>query len=136
MKGMNYPRTTVSQRKRLFEIWEESQDVAKACAKAGVSERTFYYWKPRFMSGGYQALEQFADHSPKKPARTKAKVEQQVVEMKQAEPSWGKRRIEEELAKKNSWVPLVSPNTVRRILQEAGLWPEAQATAKKGGLKP
>lgn len=88
------------------------------------------------MSGGYQALEQFADHSPKKPARTKAKVEQQVVEMKQAEPSWGKRRIAEELAKKNSWVPLVSPNTVRRILQEAGLWQMPQTTAKKGGLKP
>jgi transposase len=88
------------------------------------------------MSGGYQALEQFADHSPKNPTRTSAEVEQQVVEMKQAEPSWGKRRIAEELAKKNSWVPLVSPNTVRRILQEAGLWPEAQATAKKGGLKP
>ena len=113
MKGMSYRRTTASQRKRLFEVWEESQDVAKACAKAGVSERSFYYWKPRFMAGGYKALEQFADHSPKNPARTKAKVEQQVVELKQAEPSWGKRRIAEELAKKNNWVPVVSPNTVK-----------------------
>ena len=136
MKGMNYRRTTASQRKRLFEVWKKSQDVAKACAKAGVSERTFYYWKPRFMAGGYEALEQFADHSPKKPIRTKAKVEQQVIQMKQAEPSWGKRRISEELAKKNNWVALVSPNTVRRILQEAGLWPEPQTTAKKRDLKP
>ena len=88
------------------------------------------------MSGGYEALEQFADHSPKKPARTKAKVEQQVVELKQAEPSWGKRRIAEELAKKNNWVPVVSPNTVKRILQEAGFWSEPQPTAQKRGLKP
>lgn len=42
MKGMNYPRTTATQRKKLFEIWEESGDVAKACAKTDVSERTFY----------------------------------------------------------------------------------------------
>lgn len=136
MKGMSYRRTTASQRKRLFEVWEESQDVAKACAQAGVSERTFYYWKPRFLAGGYKALEKFADHRPKNPARTKAEVEQQVVQLKQAEPSWGKRRIADELAKKNNWVPVVSPNTVRRILQEAGLWPEPQSTAKKRGLKP
>ena len=88
------------------------------------------------MSGGYEALEQFADPSPKEPARKSAEVAQQVIEMRQAEPRWGKRRIAEELAKKNSWVPLVSPNTVKRILQEAGLWPEPQTTAKKGGLKP
>ena len=136
MKGMSYRRTTASQRKRLFEVWEESQDVAKACAKAGVSERTFYYWKPRFIAGGYEALEHFADHSPKNPVRTTAKVEQQVVELKQAEPSWGKRRIAEELAQKNNWVPVVSPNTVKRILQEAGLWSEVQPRAQKRGLNP
>ena len=88
------------------------------------------------MTGGYEALEQFADPSPKEPARKSAEVAQQVIEMRQAEPSWGKRRIAEGLAKKNSWVPLVSPNTVKRILQEADLWPEPQRPAKKGGLKP
>ena len=45
----------------------------------------------------------------------------------------GKRRIVDELAKGNNWAPLVSPNTVKRILQDAGLWPEAESGAKKGG---
>ncbi len=88
------------------------------------------------MTGGYEALEQFGDPSPKKPARTSAEVEQQVIEMREAEPSWGKRRIAEALAKKNSWVPMVSANTVKRILQEADLWPEPQKPAKKRGQKP
>ncbi len=43
-------------------------------------------------------------------------------------------RIADELAKGNNWVPLVSPNTVKRILKDAGLWPEPEATAKKGAL--
>jgi len=135
MKGISYPRTTVAQRKKLFQIWEETKDIGAACRKARVSQRTFYYWKPRFEVGGYQALEQFKDHSPKNPARTSAEVEQQVIQMRQAQPSWGKRRIADELAKNNNWVPLVSPNTVKRILQEAGLWQVSQTTGQKKGQK-
>ena len=135
MKGISYPRTTVAQRKKLFEVWAETKDVGKACRQARVSERTFYYWKPRFEAGGYPALEQFADHRPKNPARTAADVEQQVIELRQAQPSWGKRRIADELAKSNNWVPVVSPNTVRRILQEAGLWSGSETTAQKKSSK-
>ncbi len=46
---------------------------------------------------------------------------------------WGKQRIADELAKANTWVPVISPNTVKRILQDAGLWTPA-ATPEKGGL--
>ena len=56
--------------------------------------------------------------------------------MRREHPDWGKRRIADELAKGNNWVPLVSPNTVKRILQDAGLWPQAESGAKKGGPKP
>jgi transposase len=115
----------------LFAVWEETKDVGKACCQARVSERTFYYWKPRFEAGGYPALDQFADHRPKNPARAAAEVEQQVIEMRQAQPSWGKRRIADELAKSNNWVAVVSPNTVRRILQAAGLWSGSETTAQK-----
>ena len=43
--------------------------------------------------------------------------------------------IADEMAKGNNWVPVVSPNTVRRILRDADLWPELGETAKKGGHK-
>ena len=53
--------------------------------------------------------------------------------MRRQNPKWGKLRIANEMAKANNWVPLVSPNTVRRILQDAGLWttPEAELKKKK-----
>ena len=135
MKGISYPRTRVAQRTLLFQVWEETKSVRKACSKARVSERTFYYWKPRFEAGGYKAIAEFADHRPKEPSRTPAKIEQEVIEMRQDQPKWGKRRIADELAKNNNWVPVVSPNTVRRILQEAGLWTEAKDPAQKKNLK-
>ena len=52
-------------------------------------------------------------------------------ELRRQNPDWGKARIAQELAKANNWVPLVSPNTVKRILKDAGLWPDS-AAEKKG----
>jgi len=125
--------TTASQRQLLFETWEATGRVTEACAKAHVGRGTFYYWKPRFDEGGYASLETFASRAPKEPVRIAEEVEVQVIEMRREHPNWGKRRIADELAKGNNWVPLVSPNTVRRILRDAGLWSEPETTAKKGG---
>jgi membrane-anchored protein YejM (alkaline phosphatase superfamily) len=36
-----------------------------------------------------------------------------------------------EIAKANNWVPLVSPNTVRRVLEDAGLWKPEESRVKK-----
>jgi hypothetical protein len=51
--------------------------------------------------------------------------------MRQANPDWGKKRIAQEMAKANNWVPVVSANTVKRILSQAGLWPESELGEKK-----
>jgi len=34
------------------------------------------------------------------------------------------------MAKANNWVPLIRPNTVKRILSDAGLWPDSGAEKK------
>lgn len=136
MTRIHYPRTTGSQRKLLFETWEETKDVAKACSTARVSERTFYYWKPRFETGGYEALEQFASHAPQEPKRTAETIEQEVIELRRQNGSWGKRRIADELGKKNNWIPVISPNTVKRILQDADLWPQPETKSPKTKFEP
>jgi hypothetical protein len=132
MARTHYPRTTPSQRRLLFETWEATGEVERACRVAQVGRRTFYYWKPRFLAGGYAALERFASHTPHRPHRTAPAVEERVVALRRQQPAWGKRRLADELAKANGWVPLVSPGTVKRILRDAGLWPEP-APAQRGG---
>ena len=128
-----FPRTTAEQRKLLFETWEARQDVTAACRRAHVARGTFYYWQPRFETGGYAALEHCQSHAAKEPARTEPDIEQRVIDLRRQNPRWGKRRIADELAKANRWEPLLSPNTVKRILIDAGLWTPLLATAKKGG---
>jgi transposase len=123
--------TTAQQRRLLFETWEATSNVSLACRKAHVSRKTFYNWKERFEQEGYAGLEKPKSHVPHQPHKTPVEVEEQVIQMRRAHEDWGKRRITDELAKANNWVPLVSPNTVRRILQDADLWPEPTEAVKK-----
>ena len=128
--------TTAQQRRLLFETWEATGNVSEACRKAHVSRRTFYNWKSRFDQAGYPGLERPASCAPKEPQKKADEIEKRVIELRGQHPDWGKRRIADEMAKTNNWVPVVSPNTVRRILQEAGLWPEPETLAKKKGPPP
>lgn len=128
-----FPLTTPSQRRLLFETWQATGDVEQACRTAHVGRRTFYYWKPRFLAAGYPGLERFASRAPRHPHRTAAAVVAQVITLRQQRPTWGKQRLADELAKANHWVTLVSPNTVKRILRDAGLWPPPTAPAQRGG---
>ena len=132
-KRIHYRCTTAQQRKLLFETWEATGSVAEACRKAHVGRGTFYYWKPRFDEQGYVGLEAFERRGPKEPRGTSAEVEQKVIALRRKHLDWGKKRIADELAKANSWVPLVSPNTVKRILKEANLWQTEGSGAEKKG---
>ncbi len=132
-----YPRTTYSQRQTLFETWEATGDIKAAYEAAHTSRRTFYYWKGRFEEGGYEGLKEMKKPGPAKGMKVSTEIQEKVVEMKEAHPEWGKQRIADEVAKKNSWVPLVSVNTVRRILEEKGLWETVvEGAEKKSSSQP
>ena len=129
-KRIYFPRTTAPQRRLLFESWEETGKVSQSCQKAHVSRRTFYNWKGRYEREGYEGLSAPRSRAPKNPPKIAKEVEEQVKKMHQEHPSWGKRRTADELAKGNGWKALVSPNTVKRILKDFGLWDQPEG--KKG----
>jgi len=130
-KRTYFPFTSAQQRKLLFETWEATGKVTQACQVAHVGRTTFYYWKPRFDEQGYAGLEMFESRVAHKLNRKDVVLEQHVVEVRRAHPEWGKCRIAEELAKEHNWVAVISANTVRRILREAGLWSEKAGRPKK-----
>jgi transposase len=123
--------STPQQRKLLFETWEATGRVTNACQKARLSRGLFYYWKARFDQFGYAGLEEFESRVAHKLNYKSAEIEQRVIEMRRQNLDWGKARIAHEVAKANNWVPIASPNTVRRILRDAGLWPESGVGGKK-----
>ena len=131
-KRVYFPPTTPQQRKLLFETWEQTNNVTAACRKAHVGRATFYYWKSRFVENGYAGLETYEKAGvPKGTGRLAAQVQSKVAELHRAHADWGKRRLADEMAKANNWVPLISPNSVRRILLEAGMWKPEEGRVKK-----
>ncbi len=125
-----FPRSTAQQRKLLFETWEATESVDEACATAHLSRVTFYKWKPRFEEQGYAGLEQPRSTARKHQNRIAQPIAAEVIRMRTDHPDWGKTRISQEVGKAHNWVPVVSPNAVRRILQAAKLWPEAEGQKK------
>jgi transposase len=131
-KQVYFPPTTPQQRKLLFESWEETGNVSQACLKAHVGRATFYYWKPRFDKNGYAGLERYKKLGvPKGTGRVVEGIQSQILELHRQHADWGKRRIADEIAKANNWVPLVSPNGVRAVLMEAGMWKPEDKRVKK-----
>ena len=133
-KRTYYGFTTAQQRKLLFETWESTGSVTRSCEKVRVSRGLFYYWKARYDKEGYAGLEKYESRAAHKLNKKDANIEQAVIRMKKEHEDWGKRRIAEEMAKANNWEPLVSLNTVKRILQSAGMWAEA-GSKKKQSIK-
>ena len=130
-----FPPTTPQQRKLLFETWEQTANVTQACRKAHVGRVTFYYWKPRFDKAGYAGLESYQKTGvPKGTGRVAAEIEAKVLALHQHHVEWGKHRIAHEIAKANNWVPLISPNTVRRVLADAKMWKPEERRKKKATL--
>ena len=120
--------TTVAQRRLLFESYEATGDVAQACAKAHVGRGTFYYWRPRFEVGGYEALEQEQSRAPH---RTRLppigpEIVQEVIAYKQTHPKAGYRTIAQRIRQAHNWQAVIGPSKVRLILIEAGLVKPAQ----------
>jgi transposase len=131
-KRVYFPPTTPQQRKLLFETWEQTDNVTTACQKAHVGRATFYYWKSRFDKAGYAGLETYEKTGvPKGTGSVAAEVEAKVMELHGQHANWGKHRMASEIAKANNWVPLISPNTVRRVLEDAGMWKPEENKVKK-----
>lgn len=130
-KRIYFRFTTPQQRKLLFETWEATGDIGEACRIARVSQRLFYYWKPRFEKDGYAGLEAFESRVAHKLNYKAREIEAQVIKLRRENPDWGKARITHEMAKANNWVGVVSANTVRRMLQDAGLWPDSGSGGKR-----
>lgn len=134
-KRTYFPPTTPQQRKLLFETWEQNKNITQACRSARVGRSTFYYWKPRFDKDGYAGLENYEKLGvPVGTGRVVAEIKDKVLAMNEAHKDWGKRRLADEMSKANNWVPLISPNGVRRILLEAGFWKPEEKEGKKKPL--
>lgn len=96
------------------------QNFGELCREYGISRKTGYKWRERFLRGGSGGLDEL---SRKPKGHAEALSEEticEIVRLKQAHPAWGPVKIRELYRRKH---PAVTPSesSFKRVLDRAGL---------------
>jgi transposase InsO family protein len=91
------------------------------CQEYGISRKTGYKWKERFLEAGLPGL---TDHS-RRPCSSPNEIGEsmvcRIVKLKLAHPSWGARKLQAVLGRTVPKEALPSESSFKRILDKAGL---------------
>jgi transposase InsO family protein len=94
-------------------------NVREICRRFQVSAKTFYKWLRRSRDGGEMSLMNRSRRPHHSPARTGTAVEEKVLTVRAAHPSWGARKIRRILVNRGE-LEVPTNSTIHRILQRNG----------------
>jgi putative transposase len=105
----------------VLRVFEGRVPFGALCREYGISRKTGYKWKERFLRDGLEGL---GDHS-RRPRSSPSQVEEdtvcRAVRLKLAHPTWGPRKIRVVFGRTYAEESLPSESTFKRILDKAGL---------------
>lgn len=94
---------------------------ADTCARYGISEKTGYKWRARFLAGGPAALAD-RSHAPQHcPHRMPAALEALLCAERRAHPTWGARKLRARLVAAHPTLAWPAASTLTAALDRAGL---------------
>lgn len=98
---------------------QEGANVRELCRRYQFSPRTGYKWIRRYRSGGEGALTDRSRRPKTSPRRTESAIEQAVIAQRDAQPTWGGRKLRVWLGQQGMDA-LPAPSTVTNILHRSG----------------
>jgi transposase-like protein len=102
-------------------------NVSELCRRFGISRKTGYKCLSRYIAAGDAGLSDASRRPYGSPRRTAAAIEQALLELRQAHPAWGARKLLRRL-RDLGYEGLPAPSTGHAILQRAGcIAPEESA---------
>jgi transposase InsO family protein len=116
----NEVKQTMSFRQEILSLASQpGANVREICRRFQVSAKTFYKWLKRSKTEGETGLMNRSRRPHQSATRTEPAVEEKVLGVRAAHPSWGARKIRRVLANRGeSEIPTNS--TIHRILQRNG----------------
>ncbi|MFC3061836.1 IS481 family transposase, partial [Paenirhodobacter populi] len=119
---MKLPRDAASkvaqQRMSVLELARELGNVAEACRQRGLDRTSFYEWKRRFQTQGFEGLKDLPPIHKSHPQATPEPVVQRIKALALAHPAYGCNRHEALLALEGVRVSAI---TIQKILNDNGL---------------
>ena len=89
------------------------------CQEYGVSAKTGYKWKQRFLAEGMEGMAEESRRPKSSPEQLPQEQVCEIVRLKVAHGSWGPRKIRELYLRRHGVV--ASESTFKRVLERAGL---------------
>ena len=91
------------------------------CQEYGISRKTGYKWKERFLRHGPAGLEDVSRRPKNSPEQLAENVLCEMVRIKKDHAGWGPRKIREVYARNHPNAHLPSESSFKRVLEKAGL---------------
>lgn len=109
---------------------EEGAKMSALCQAYGISRKTGYKWLRRYLVEGLDGLSDRSRRPRHSPGRTPEATEQQILELRQAHPAWGGRKLKRRLEDQGH-TGLPAASTITAVLRRHGaLEPEAVARSR------
>ena len=102
----------------VLELAKELGNVAEACRRRGLDRTSFYEWKRRFQTQGFEGLKDLPPIHKSHPQTTPAETLERIKELALEHPAYGCNRIEAMLSLEGKRVSAI---TIQKILNDAGL---------------
>ena len=120
---MPWKETNAMKEKRSFidAMLKQSKPFCELCREYGISEKTGYKWRNRFLERGYSGLEEESRAPQKHPNTIDGDTAAELIALRLAHPSWGGKKL---LVLWQRTHPNLSPpslSSVNRIIEKAGL---------------
>jgi transposase InsO family protein len=106
------------QRLSVLQLAEKLGNAAEACRKRGMDRTSFYEWKRRFQTQGFEGLKDLPPIHRSHPQTTAPEVVERIRALALGHPAYGCNRIEAMLALEGKRVSAI---TVQKILNDHGL---------------
>lgn len=100
---------------------EPGANIAALCREEGISRKTGYKWINRFKEKGRVGLEDLSRRPRNSPLRASGEATLQVIELRQAHPTWGPKKLHAILLRASDLDEVPSVRTIARIIDRAGL---------------
>ena len=105
----------------VLRVLRNVEHFGDVCREFGISRKTGYKWKERFLSEGLGGLGNHSRRPVTCPNEVKEEMVCRIVKLKLAHPSWGARKLRAVLERTTPKEDLPSESSFKRVLDKAGL---------------
>jgi putative transposase len=91
----------------------------RLCRDYGISAKTGYKWKERFIAGGLEGLNEESRRPESSPNQLSEQEACAIIRLKQRHPHWGPLKLQEIYARSQGKAPSLS--SFKRVLERAGM---------------